>query len=131
MKGKLLFAAVVVLLFIAAAVAYKWSQPPYLVTKKNYERIQNGMTLEEVEGILGKLPAWPGRFPSNKNVSYRWFGNGGEVIGVVLGADEKVAGKTLQYEERPPAFTVFLWQNYPTMAFFLMRHNIIENWRPR
>jgi hypothetical protein len=36
------------------------------VTRANYERIQEGMTLPEVEGILGGLPGNYSRFPDNE-----------------------------------------------------------------
>ena len=106
MKGKLLFAAVVVLLSIFAAVAYVRSRPPYLITKMNYERIENGMSQPEVEALLGKSTR-PGKISPGPGFLLVWIGDRGDAVSVIFDPDGRASEKSYWREDTSPRWWPF------------------------
>ena len=86
------------LALVALALAFTdWALSlRYGVTEENFQRIREGMTLQEVESILGRagdqLPGW----------AYVWEGANWRIL-VGVGAEGRVTGKALlPQDEAPP-----------------------------
>ena len=60
------------------------------VTKANFDRIQNGMAIREVEVILGRHPNVEG--DGNQGHQLFWTNEDGSCVMITLGSDAKVCG---------------------------------------
>jgi hypothetical protein len=102
----LLVAAAVVLAFGACAFLLSRNQPRPGITRDNFERIQEGMTTEEVEEILGG-PA--GRYTDRpimvpiEGIMFRrwWIGDTG-VVTIELTSDEPRRVRRKRFAPVPP-----------------------------
>ncbi len=104
-KRLLLFLALAVCLAVAFAVFLVLSEPGRRINKANWAKIKDGMTLQQVEALIGKpddptFPAfevttnvppiyWASKIREPKQ-AFKWEGNNG-VIEVYLDAEGKAA----------------------------------------
>ncbi len=76
--------------------------PVSQVTKANYDRIEKGMSVEEVESILGGRATYSDSDPKAKYVLHLWHPSAGDQIRVVFDENRRVCNMSYRDDAGPP-----------------------------
>jgi hypothetical protein len=119
MSGKtrrsILLAAAASLLVASPIAAVWWALTPEPgVTLENFRRLHDGMTLEEIETIMGK-PSDRCEIPMNGSSTHIWVGDEGTVSitqGFVTGTFQKQGETVRQLASAPRSFRIRHWLGF-------------------
>jgi len=105
----LMYAAVLVLFATGALALSAWLMPARPgVTRSNFERVQDGMTLAEVSAVLGEPSdvspggrAWGALHDGPRPINYAKHVWGGDTGGVYVMFDEKGGASYREWQDPP------------------------------